>query len=148
MASEDRQIDTYADRRTIAAWDLGWRLSRDAAETPPTIYFAGAPFIWSHSFPSLTFLTGGLPMIDLDAPLESPADVPALPPGTILILVPERAAERCVIETAHPGVVVTEAHTRENALLYYVFATEPPAFWSTEITPGETTTAPASPASC
>jgi hypothetical protein len=148
MASEDRQIETYADRRTIAAWDLGWRLLRNSVDPPPTIYFAGAPFVWSQSFPSLAFLTGGLPMIDLDAPLESPADVPALPPGTILILVPERASERCVIETAYPGVLVTEALTRENALLYYVFATEPPAFLSTESTPGETTTATASPATC
>ena len=52
MASEDRQIETYGDMRTIAAWDLGWRLSRDLVDPSPTIYFAGAPFIWSQSFPA------------------------------------------------------------------------------------------------
>lgn len=148
MASEDRQIENYGDLRTIAAWDLGWRLSRDPVEPAPTVYFAGAPFVWSQSFPSLTFLTRGLPMIDLDAPLETPADIPPLPSGAILILVPERATERCAIEATHPGVLVSAVLTRDNAPLYYVFATEPPAFWSTAPTLAETTVSPAPPATC
>ena len=87
-------------------------------------------------------------MTDLDTPLEDPADVPPLPPGAILVLVPERAAERCIVEAAHPEILVSEALTRDNVMLYYVFATEPPAFWSTDPTPADTTAAPAPPAAC
>jgi hypothetical protein len=148
IASEDRQVDTYADRRTIAAWDLGWRLSRNPSQPPPTVYFAGAPFVWSQSFPSLTFLTDGLAMTDLDTPLESPASVPPLPPGTILILIPERSAERCIIEAAIPGVRVIEVLSRDNTTLYYVYSTELPLTFSIDPTPGETVTAHAAPATC
>lgn len=147
MSSEDRQLETYSDRRTVAAYDLGWRLSGDGASRP-AVLFVGAPFVWSHSFPSLTFLVDSMPMTDIEHPLINPGDVPPLPESTLLVMTPERADERCVVENALPGVTVAEARDRYGSLIYLAFHYGHLAGWSTTPSPAGSTLAPAEGSPC
>jgi hypothetical protein len=141
MASEDRQFSTYGDFRTTTAWDIGWRLANadtGGAEGPP-IFFAGPPFMFADGWGNLRVLAPDAAMTDVSEPLDSSADVPRIPPGSMLILVAERSSEGCVVERAHPDATVAEARARDGTLLYLAFYHEPLASWSTATTPGETT---------
>lgn len=147
MTSEARQLETYGDHRSVAAFDLGWRISGDEAARPAVLY-VGAPFVWSHSFPSLTFLVEGMPMTDIEHPLASPDDVPPLPEGTLLYLGAERSAERCVVEAALPGVTVAEVRDRYGTLIYLAFYRGDLVGWSTSASPAGSTFDPAATSPC
>jgi hypothetical protein len=141
MASEDRQFSTYGDFRTTTAWDIGWRLANanpDGTEGPQ-IFFAGPPFMFAGGWGNLRVLAPDAAVTDVTEPLVSAADVPPLPAGSMLILVPERSGEGCVIALAHLEATVAEVRARDGTLLYLAFFHEPLAGWSTATTPGETT---------
>jgi hypothetical protein len=140
MASEDRQFTTFGDIRTTSAWDIGWRLSHSDTGngSEPAIVFAGPPFMFINSWGNLKVLAPNAVLTDLDRPLETMADVPPIPPGTMLILVPERSSELCMIVRADPTATVAEARARDGTLLYTAFFHGPLPGWSTASTPAET----------
>jgi len=141
MASEDRQLTTYGDVRTIAAWDIGWRLAHGdpGGEDGQPVLFVGAPFMFIDDWQNLRFQAPNADLTDVAQPIVSTADVPSLPSGAILLLVPERAGERCTVEQAHPEVTVAEAHARNGRLLYVAFYRGELPGWSTAQTPAGTT---------
>jgi hypothetical protein len=149
-ASEDRQLDTYSDARTIAAWDIGWRLDHSDVDEDggPAILFAGSPFMSLEDWGSLWFQAPNASLADVGPPIEDAASAPPLPGNTVLVIVPERALERCAAELAYPGATVAEVRTNNGALLYLAVyrGTEPR--WSTATTPAGTTFATAGPAEC
>jgi hypothetical protein len=144
MASEDRQFTTFGDSNTTSAWDIGWRLSHDDAGegAAPSILFAGPPFMFINSWGNLKVLAPDAVMTDIEQTLDSEADVPSIPAGTILILVSERSKEICTIAHADPAATVAEARARDGSLLYTAFYHEPLPGWSTASTPAETTFTP------
>jgi hypothetical protein len=108
IASEERQLVTYSDPRTLAAWDLGWRLSQAPVGQEPRILFAGAPAMFADGFANLRFLAQGIPMTDVESPLAPDGKAPALDPESILIIIAERSAERCAAEQAYPDATIAE----------------------------------------
>jgi hypothetical protein len=139
VASEERQIETYGDYRTIMMWDIGWRVDHapDGAGAPPAVLFAGPPFVFTGGFNSLVIQAPELAMQDVVEPLGTdPA--PPLPDGTMLVIVPERQAERCDAERLYPDATVAEARDREGALLYIALYPEPLRGWSTAGSPAGT----------
>jgi 4-amino-4-deoxy-L-arabinose transferase-like glycosyltransferase len=120
VASEDRQLDTYGDLRTTMMWDLGWRL-REGDGSVTRLMIVGSPYLYAYGFPNLTFLAPDIVQEDVPGHFVAGGGAPPLPPDAIMVLVPERAGERCVIEEAYPGVTVGEVYARNGSLLYIVF---------------------------
>lgn len=149
FASEDRQMDTYGDARTVMMWDIGWRVDHapDDAGPAPEVLFAGPPFVFTGGFNSLVIQAPELAMRDVAEPLGT-VPAPPLPPGAMLVIVPERAAERCDAERLYPDAVVAEARDRRGALLYLALYPEPLRGWSTAETPAETAFAVAADSPC
>lgn len=139
-ASEERQR-TYVDYRTILAWDLGWRLSRHdpAWETMPAVLLAGPPMMFGNGWGNLRFLAPDLTISDVNEPLTDASTAPPLPPDTVLVLIGERAGERCAVEQIYPDATMAEIRAWDGALLYIAYFQEPLSGWSTATTPAETT---------
>jgi hypothetical protein len=140
VASEDRQIETYGDYRTIMMWDIGWRVDHapDGAEDAPEVLFAGPPYVFTGGFNSLVIQAPELAMRDVVEPLGT-APAPPLPAGSMLVIVPERQAERCAAERLYPDATVAEGRDRRGTLLYIALYPGPLRGWSTAETPAETT---------
>lgn len=139
-ASEQRQLTTYGDPRSVAASDIGWRLANGGGERePPPVLFLGAPYMFIGDWGSVRFQAPGAVLTDLDAAIWQAGVAPALPAGTILILVPERAGERCLLEVAYPEATVSEARAWNGALLYIAFHRGDLPGWSTDRSPHVTT---------
>jgi hypothetical protein len=140
-ASEDRQLVAYGDTRTLLAWDIGWRLSQPdtASSGEPVVLFAGAPAMFAKGFANWRFLAPDVPVTDIETPIARGNDLPRLEPGTILILIDERADERCAAEQAYTGATVAEVRARHGPLLYIAFFYGDPPGWSTATTPAGST---------
>ncbi|HUG64313.1 MAG TPA: glycosyltransferase family 39 protein [Gaiellaceae bacterium] len=150
IASEDRQITTYGDARTFAAWDIGWRLANGdsgEAEGPPVL-FAGSPFMFIGSWANLRFQAPNANLADVLEPMPNAASVPPLLPGTLLLIVGERTAEQCAVLQAYPGVTVAEVRSRQGQMLYLAFYRGALPGWATASTPGETTFTIVEPSAC
>lgn len=134
--SNDRIVANWGGIRTVAEWDLGWRL--DDAD-PPHIVLAGPPFVLAYSSPAFTFEAPTATMSEIIDPMRTVEDVPPLAPDALLVLVPERIDERCVIEAALPDVLGFEVRAGNDELLYMVFGRSPMTGWSLETSPAGTT---------
>jgi hypothetical protein len=149
FATEDRQYTTYGDPRGTMMWDIGWRVAgRDPASgDPPAILFAGPPYVFTGGFNSLVIQAPELAMTDVSEPLgQGPA--PELADGTMLVIVPERAGERCAAEAMYPSATVAEARDRYGGLIYIAVYLEPLRGWSTRETPAGSTFAVATDSPC
>jgi hypothetical protein len=102
--SNDRILANWGDPRTIAAWDLGWRLGDGS--TPPEVLLAGPPFVFAYSNPAFMFEAPHAVMTEILEPMEDVGDVPVLDTGQVLVVVPERLPERCVLDAALPDALV------------------------------------------
>lgn len=137
LASEDRQLETYGDLRTTMMWDLGWRI-REGDGGVTRVLIVGAPYVYSYGFANLTFLAPDLVQEDVPGQFVAGMGAPPLQSHDVLVLVPERAGERCVIENAYPGATVAEVHGRDGSLLYIAFFPEGAKGFATGETPAET----------
>ncbi len=138
LASEDRQEDAYGDLRTTMMWDIGWRL-REGGEGTSRLLIAGPPYVFANGFANLNILAPDVAQEDIAGSFVGITGAPPLAPGTVLIVVPERMAERCAIEAAYPDATVGEGRARDGTLLYVAVYREPHEGWSTEDTPAGTT---------
>jgi hypothetical protein len=137
MASEDRQLETYGDLRTTMMWDLGWRI-REGDGGVTRLMIVGSPYLYAYGFPNLTFLAPDVVQEDVHGQFLL-GGAPPLPRDTVMVLVPERAGERCVIEEAYPDVTVGEVYARDGALVYIAFFPDGVDGFVTTATPAETT---------
>jgi 4-amino-4-deoxy-L-arabinose transferase-like glycosyltransferase len=140
FASEDRQAVTYGDYTGTAMWDIGWRAAAASpdGDQAPRVLFAGPPFVFTGGFNSLVIQAPKLAMSDVVEPLGTHPS-PGLLDGTMVVIVPHRAAERCEAERIYPSATVAEARSRDGTLLYIALYREPLEGWSFEQTPAETT---------
>jgi 4-amino-4-deoxy-L-arabinose transferase-like glycosyltransferase len=136
MASEDRQLDTYGDLRTTMMWDLGWRI-REGDGGVTRLLIVGAPYVYAYGFPNFTFLAPDVVQEDVHGQFLLGGAAP-LPPDAIMVLVPERAGERCTIEEAYPGVTVVDAFARDGSPLYTAFFPEKSGGFAMLDSPAET----------
>ncbi len=134
--SNDRIVANWGGVPTVAAWDLGWRLDD---EHPPVVVLAGPPFVLAYSNPAFGFEAPTATMTEIIDPVRDAADLPPLTPDSLLVLVPERLAERCVIEAALPAALVFEARAANGTLLYVAYSVSPAPGWSLATSPAGTT---------
>jgi hypothetical protein len=137
-----RQRTTFgADHRTLIAWDLGWRLSDDDPESPGTtsILFAGPPYMFIGNWGNMRYQAPETNRADIEMEIIGPENAPALPAGTLLVLVPERSGERCAIARAYPDALSVESRARDGSLLYTAFYRGELANWTTGVSPAGTT---------
>jgi hypothetical protein len=137
-ASEERQLTTYADARSVAAWDIGWRLAHSEERTP-RVLFLGGPFMFIDDWGSVRFQEPEAVLTDFDELVHHTAGAPLLATESIMLLVPERAEERCLLEAAYPGAKVAEVRAWDGTLLYLAFHSPELAGWSRERSPAATT---------
>jgi len=138
-ASEDRQITTYADYRTLVAWDIGWRVSHADGDEMPSVLFAGPPMMFGNAWGNLNFQAPDLAIADVSQPIVIGGSVPSLPHDTVLILISERASERCDAERIYSDASVAKAHARDGTLLYIAVYYSPLHGWPSATTPAGTT---------
>lgn len=146
ISSDDRQFSTWGDTRTLAAWDVGWRLAQDDADVPVTMI--GAPYMYISAWDNLRFLARDAVVADVEGETLDPATAPSLEPGSLVLLVTERAGERCQVEAIYPDAAVDEVRARDGTLLYLAFHRGELPGWAIGATPEGTTWAPASAAEC
>ncbi len=146
VTSDARQFSTWGDTRSYAAWDVGWRLAQDDANIPVTM--VGAPYMYIGAWQSLRFMVPEANLSDAEGNVFDPATAPPLPPGTLLLLVMERAGERCQVEAKYPDAMVAEVRARDGTLLYLAFYRGDLPGWATGTSPEGTTWALANAAEC
>ncbi|HMS89173.1 MAG TPA: glycosyltransferase family 39 protein [Acidimicrobiales bacterium] len=147
-----RQIVTYSDVRSVAAYDLGERL---AGRGPALgrVLLAGEGALSYQGFGNVRFLAPGLEAMVLEVPAFQPGDgspqgVPELEAGDVLVLYVERPdAERCAVQARHPDAVVHEARTQAGDLLYTAYHRDGPGLPGGS-TPAGTILLPVAPAPC
>ena len=142
--SDERLLETYGDTKTFTAWDIGWR--RGEAGAP--VLLAGPPYMHVDWWANMTFLAPGTVLTSIDDPIEGPSSAPPLPPGTILVLVPERSGEQCAILRAYPGATMAEVRTGNGTLLYLAFSRGDTPGWVTATSPAGTTWTEIAPPAC
>lgn len=135
--STDRIVMNWGDPRTVAAWDLGWRLGD--GPWPPEVLLAGPPFVYAYSNPALTFEAPHVVMTEILEPMEEVSDVPGLEVGQLLVVIPERVWERCVLDAALPEALVFDVRSADDTLLYVVYALAPVPGWSIATSPAGST---------
>ena len=140
----DRIILNWSSEGTVGAWDLGWRLDEDHGAT---VLLAGPPYTFAGSFPGLQFERPNATIDEVVDPIMTAADVPTLDHDSVLVLVPARQSERCVIEESRPDYTVYEVR-HNDTLLYIAYALDPVAGWATGTTPAGTTTIRVDPQPC
>ena len=133
--STDRIGATWGDQRTVAAWDLGWRLDEG---DPPVILLAGPPYVFANSNPAFRFEAPSVTMTEIAEPMTRVEDVPPLTPETLLVLVPERVSEQCVVREAWPEAIGFEVRTAGGVLLYVVYGEPPLRRWALATSPAGT----------
>lgn len=149
---DDRQLTTYADVRSVAAYDLGERLGRRDPALG-RVLLAGEGALSYRGFGNVRFLAPGLEETVLEVPAFEPGDgsplgVPDLEPGDVLVVFVERPdAERCAVAARHPDAVVHEARTQAGDLLYTTYHRDGPGL-ATGSTPGGTFLGPVTPSPC
>lgn len=132
---DDRQRTTFGgDHRTLIAGDLGWRLDPGRTPDPPRVLFAGVPFMFIEDWGNLRLQAPEADLADFGTPIDTTGDVPDVPAGTVLVVIPERSGETCTIAAARPDLVVAEGRARDGTLLYTAFYRGESAPWH----PGET----------
>jgi len=141
MTSDERQFDTWGDVRSLTTWDIGWRIGNAelVVGEAPRVLVAGAPFMFINDWGNLQFQAPNAEIEDVNSPMTDVSNVPGLPPGTLLLLIPERIGERCAIEKAHPDAAVAEVRAPGGELLYLAFYRQDLPAWSTGTTPDGTT---------
>jgi hypothetical protein len=149
---DDRQLVTYTDVRSTAAYDLGDRLARRDPGLG-RVLLAGEGALTYNGFGNIRFLAPGLEAMVLEVPAFRPGDgnplgVPDLEAGDVLVLFVERPdAERCAVVARHPDAVVHEARTQAGDLLYTTYHRDGPGL-PTGSTPAATTLTAAAPSPC
>ncbi|MCB0960840.1 MAG: glycosyltransferase family 39 protein [Acidimicrobiales bacterium] len=145
---EDQQVTAYADRRTVAAYDLGWRLDR--AGRPVALVSVGLPFLPFTGFGNLRFQAPEAVVAGREEPPipDAPGDEPAPPPvagaDDLVAITAERVAtDDCRTTAANPHAARFEARDRRGELLYVLVAPRPVAV-PTGPTPAGTTLTSAS----
>lgn len=141
--SNDRLLENWSSVGSLAMSDLAWRLDDN---DPPTVILAGPPFVYANSFPQLAFEEPNLTITEVVDPMTDAATVPALDGHTVLMVVPERAGERCAIAAARPDYTPIVISHDGTAIAYlYTLGTIPGL--STAMAPTGTT-ATVEPPSC
>jgi hypothetical protein len=135
--SNDRIVTNWGEPRTVGAWDLGWRLGDGIG--PPEVLLAGPPFVYAYSNPAFMFEAPHAVMTEIVEPMLEPEDVPDLVPGQVLVVIPERAWERCVLDAALPEALVFDVRAADNTLLYVVYGMAPVPGWSIATSPAGST---------
>ena len=135
--SNDRIVANWGDPRTTAAWDLGWRVGD--GPSPPEVLLAGPPFVFANSNPAFMFEAPHAVMTEILEPMEDVSDVPLLDTGQVLVVVPERLPERCVLDAALPDALVFDVRAADHTLLYVVYGMAPVPGWSISTSPAGTT---------
>lgn len=138
-SSEDRQISTYTDYRTTLAWDVGWRVSHGGGGEVSTLLFAGPPIMFGNDWGNLRFQAPDLNIADVTDPIEVAGLAPALPRDAVLVIIAERASERCDAERIYGDATMAEAHSRDGTLLYVAMYYGPLEGWSSARSPAGTT---------
>ncbi len=139
---DHRQLTTYADVRSVAAYDLGERLGR-WDPSAGRVLLAGEGALSYRGFGNVRFLAPGLEETVLEVPAFVPGDgsplgVPDLEAGDVLVVFVERPdVERCAVAARHPDAVVHEARTWAGELLYTAYHRDGPGL-PTGSTPGGT----------
>lgn len=114
MTLPERVLENWGDPRTLAAWDLGWRLANSDDPSVPVLY-AGAPYMFIEDWGSPRFLAPDANVLDAEGEFGQGL---VAPDGGLLVFGPERVEEMCAIAVANPTLVMAEARASNGALLY------------------------------
>ncbi len=132
--SEDRQLTTYSDPSTMAAYDLGWRLGGVAA--PPEVLILGSKAFGYQGYGNFRFLA---PRLEghVEEPADLPSDLggppgattmPAVDAGTLTVLPAAHGeAAACAVAARLPARAVVLAVDRRGTRLYWAFLDGPTA---------------------
>lgn len=135
MMQPERTLENWGDPRTLAAWDLGWRLANSTDPSVPVV-FVGAPHMFIDDWGSLRFLA---PEADVqDADDDSELEL-AVPDGGLLVFVPERVQDLCALTAQQPALVVAEVRASNGTLLYVTLADQAIEGWPVATSPEGTT---------
>ncbi len=145
MTRPERVLHNWGDPRTLAAWDLGWRLANSDDPSAP-VAFAGAPHMFIEDWASLRFLAPEANARDVDG---EPGREVVVPDGGLLVFDPNRVEEMCAIVATDPALAVAEARA-SNGTLLYLSASDGAgiAGWPVGASPEGTTYAPPSQSPC
>jgi hypothetical protein len=135
MMERERVLENWGDPRTLAAWDLGWRLANSNDPSAPVLY-AGAPHMFINDWASLHFLVPDANVQDVEGEAGQQLSVPE---GGLLVFGPERVEEMCAIVAASPGLEMAEIRASNGRLLYVTLADEGIEGWSAGASPEGTT---------
>lgn len=120
--NEGQQLTTYGDARTIAAYDLGWRLAR--MDPPVALVSVGLPNLPFTAFGNLRFQAPEAAAAGREQPpaTDRPAP-PVVASGEVLAIAADRViSDDCAVAAANRGASRYEARDRRGVLLYVLVA--------------------------
>jgi uncharacterized protein YhhL (DUF1145 family) len=135
MTLPERVLENWGDPRTLAAWDLGWRLANSDDPSVPVLY-AGAPYMYIDDWGNLRFL---VPKANVRDAEEGPGEGLVVPVGGLLVFGPERVEEMCAIAAVSSDVVMAEVRASNGRVLYATVADEAIEGWPVGSSPEGTT---------
>lgn len=109
----------YANENAVVATELAYYLR--AKDQPYTIYLAGTPRMVYYGFQTLPFIARKARGIDIERPLRPDSPAPALSGPTMLVFLPERAAELRRVQEWFPGGEVREFRSEVGSLLFTLY---------------------------
>ncbi len=109
----------FGDPNTEVATQVARLLQRQSG--PSDVYFFGPPRMGYYSHETIEYLAPEATGYDVDEPLSAPPTW-SLTRVTTFIFLPERLAERALVQAAYPGGSLYTAPGRTGAPLFYAYA--------------------------